>query len=413
MPSYTRSWGRNSFQEVPVITDMPSSSACKVLSCWTGRNTDFLKYSWFSTGKPSPVTTQTGCVRGNAAVWASLCRGALIQTCDLPYCLTLRLSVCILSSCRTSCGLTRSGRTWKIRVILKCKTSQLKPSQFHSLCHPLTLPGKQVQGFQRLAHKLSFQKRPHSFIVKWEVSLRERDVNCLQSQSLVTMSAKHHTWLWRSAGRLDLSAQTPWLCNCTACSLEADWVQPAQNTAQTSLHLAARDLVRHTHDNWHQLKTLLWFRKHQCQKIDWGCWTSTAELFPQQLCTWTEPYSLPWQRRWGWNFCPHFTGRDIAAGLEWAAPRASHEQPTRPWKELYYEWLCTEDCWGHVLGSAPCQEEARLWNLKACPIPPHCLTSHHLCGVLSGFKNWEFCLMEVKPQNKFGHLLSQHILWLK
>lgn len=34
------------------------------------------------------------------------------------------------------------------------------------------------------------------------------DVNRLQSQSLVTMSAKHYTWLFRSAGRLGLSAQT-------------------------------------------------------------------------------------------------------------------------------------------------------------------------------------------------------------
>lgn len=208
-------------------------------------------------------------------------------------------------------------------MILKCKTPQLKPSQFHTLCHPLSLPGKRVQGFHRLVHMLSFQKCPHSFIVKWKVSLRGRDVNCLQSQSLVTMSAKHHTKLWRSAGTLDLSAQTPRLCNYTACSLEAAWVQPAQNTAQTSLHLAAKDLVRHIHDYWHQLKTLLWFRKHQCQKIDWGCWTSTAELFPQQLCTLTNSYSPPWQRRWGWHFCPHFTGRDIAAGLEWAEPHTS------------------------------------------------------------------------------------------
>lgn len=35
------------------------------------------------------------------------------------------------------------------------------------------------------------------------------------------------------------------------------------------------------------------------------------------------------------------------------------------------------------------------------------------CGVSSGFKTSKFCLMEVKPQKKFGHLLSQHILWLK
>lgn len=235
--------------------------------------------------------------------------------CDLPYCLTLRLSVCILSSPRTSCGLTRSRWTLKIKVILKCKPLQWKPPQFHTLCHPLSLPGKRVQGFQRLGHILSFHKCPHSFVVKWEVSLRGRDVKCLQSQSHVTMSAKHHTWPLRSAGRVDLPAQTPWLCNYTVCSLEADWVQPAQNTAQTSLHLAAKDLVRRTHDYWHQLKTLLWFRKHQCQKIDWVCWRSTAELLPQQLCTLTNPYSLPWQRRWGWHFCPHFTGRDIAARL--------------------------------------------------------------------------------------------------
>lgn len=179
MASYRGSWGRNSFQEVPVITDMPSSSACKVLSCWTGRNTDFLKYSWFPEGKSSPVTTQTGCTRGNAAVWGPLCRGAHIHTCNLPYCLTLRLSVCILSSSRTSCGLTRSRWTLTIKVILKCKTPPLKPSQFHTLCHPLSLPGKRLQGFQRLVHMFSFQKCPHSFIVKWKASLRGRDVNCL------------------------------------------------------------------------------------------------------------------------------------------------------------------------------------------------------------------------------------------
>lgn len=121
--------------------------------------------------------------------------------CDLPYCLTLRLSVCILSSSRTSCGLTRSRWTLKINMILKCKTLQLKPSQFHSLGYPLSHPGKRVQGFQRLGHMLSFEK-VHISIAKWEVSLRGRDVNCLQSQSLVTMSAKHHTGLLRSAGIL-------------------------------------------------------------------------------------------------------------------------------------------------------------------------------------------------------------------
>lgn len=83
--------------------------------------------------------------------------------------------------------------------------------------------------------------------------------------------------------------------------------------------------------------------------------------------------------------------------------RASHKQPTRPWKELYYKRLCTEDCWCHVLGSAPCQEEARLWNLKACPTPPHWLPTIY-CGVSSGFKNSKFGLMEVKPQKELGHV---------
>lgn len=205
MPSYTGSWGRKSFQEVPVITDMPSSSACKVLSCWTARNTDFLKYSWSPARKSSPATTQTGCVRRTAAVWGPLCRGAHTHPCDLPYCLTLRLSVCILSSSRTSCGLTRSRWTLKIKVILKCKTLQLKPSQFHTLCHPLSLPGKRVQDFPRLGHMLYV----HTLIVKWGVSPRGRGVNCLQSQSLVTMSAKHHTWLLRSAGGLDYQLRRP------------------------------------------------------------------------------------------------------------------------------------------------------------------------------------------------------------
>lgn len=200
-------------------------------------------------------------------------------------------------------------------MILKCETLQLKPSHFHPPYHPHSVPGKGVQSFPRLGNVLSFQKCSHFYCQVTSFPKRE---GCKLSPawSLVAMSAKHHTWPLRSAGRLDLSAQTPQLCNYTACSLEADWVQQAQNTAQTSLHLAAKDLVRHTHDYWHQLKTLLWFIKHQCQKIDWVCWTSAAELFPQQLCTFTNPQSPPWRRRWGWHFCPHFTGTDIAAGLQ-------------------------------------------------------------------------------------------------
>lgn len=182
---------------------------------------------------------------------------------------------------------------------LKRKTSQLKPFSFHTLCHSC---GHWTQEESRGVSKagpcaLFSEGSMLSFV---SISLRGMDVTCLQSQSLVTMSAKLYISLLRCAGRLDLSAQILHRLQ--------SWARLSQASpkySQTSLHLAATDRVRHTHEYWHQLKTLLWFRKHQCQKMDWGCWTSTAELFPQQLCTLTNSYSTSWQRRWGWHFlCP-------------------------------------------------------------------------------------------------------------
>lgn len=36
---------------------------------------------------------------------------------------------------------------------------------------------------------------------------------------------------------------------------------------------------------------------------------------------------------------------------EISSSRSLRQAAHSPWKELYYKWLCTQDCWSHVLGS--------------------------------------------------------------
>lgn len=65
-------------------------------------------------------------------------------------------------------------------------------------------------------------------------------------------------------------------------------------------------------------------------------------------------------------------------------------------------------CWAQTSW----QKETKLWNLKVCCMPPHWPLLHHSCGVSSGFTNSRFGLIEVRLQ-EMGHLLLQHILWLR
>lgn len=71
---------------------------------------------------------------------------------------------------------------------------KLKPSQFQILQSTWPLNLEEGMGFTKADACAAFaEESMSSFVGRWEVSLRGMDVNCLQSQSLVTMSAKHYT----------------------------------------------------------------------------------------------------------------------------------------------------------------------------------------------------------------------------
>lgn len=113
--------------------------------------------------------------------------GSPLQRCSHSYLVT-SLTAWFRGCQSASCLLPELAVVWQDqdghwKVILKCEMLQLKPSHFHPPYHPHSVPGKGVQSFQRLGHVLSFQKC-HTFIVKWQVSLRGRDVNCLQPEAL-------------------------------------------------------------------------------------------------------------------------------------------------------------------------------------------------------------------------------------